>query len=109
MSRYAYPASQGFLDVSWHGSADDEQAMRDIIRAERKEAEEEELVVFRPRVAESETLPQESRVLIVALPASEEDQPLEEPPNEFERVAKQGSWKFRDRATTQHYQEASEL
>ena len=109
MSRYAYPASQGFLDVSWHGSADDDQAMRDIVRAERKEAEEEELVVFRRQVAESETLPQGTRVLIVALPGTEDKQPVEEPPNEFERVARQGSWKIRDRATTQQFQEASEL
>ena len=42
MSRYAYPASQGFLDVSWQCSAEDDQAMRDIIKAKKKEAEEEE-------------------------------------------------------------------
>ena len=100
MSRYAYPASQGFLDVSWHGSADNGQAMRDIIRAGRKGAEEEEFIVLGLRVAESEPLVRGRRVLIVALRGAEDEQPLEEPPNQFERVAKQGSWKFRYRATT---------
>ena len=72
MSRYAYTASQGLLDSSWHWSAHDDQAMPDIMGGERKEAEKEEFVVFRPRVAEAETLPQGSRVLIVALPGSED-------------------------------------
>ena len=83
MSRYAYPASQGFLDVSWQRSAGADQAMLDIIRAERKEADEEEYSVLRLRVAESEPIPEGRRVLIVALPGSEDEQPLEEPPNEF--------------------------
>ena len=83
--------------------------MRDIIRAERKEAEEDEFIVFLPRVADSHTLSQVRRVLIVALPGSEDEQPLEEPRNEFERVSKQGSWKLRDLATAQRSQEASEL
>ena len=40
MSRYAYPATQGFLDVSWHESLEDDQALRAIIRAEKREADE---------------------------------------------------------------------
>ena len=34
------------MDVSWHGSAEDDEAMRDIIKAEKKEAEEEEYIVL---------------------------------------------------------------
>ena len=30
LSRYAYPAGQAFLDVSWHGSAEDDREMREL-------------------------------------------------------------------------------
>ena len=71
--------------------------MRDIIRAEKKQADEEEPIVPRLRAVESEPLRPGRRVLIVALAGSEDEQPLEEPPNEFERAAQQGGWKIRDR------------
>ena len=37
LSRYAYPASQAFLDVSWHGSAEDDREMRELLTIERRE------------------------------------------------------------------------
>ena len=73
MSRYAYPASQW----SRHGSADDDQAMRDIISAEKNEADEEEYILLRLRAVHSEPLRPGRRVLIVALPSSEDEHPLE--------------------------------
>ena len=36
LSRWAYPASQSFNDVSWHGSKEDDQAMGHIIEEEKK-------------------------------------------------------------------------
>ena len=36
LSRWAYPASQSFNDVSWHGSKDNDQAMEHIIEEEKK-------------------------------------------------------------------------
>ena len=49
------------------------------------------------------------KVLVLALPGSEDEQPLEETPNEFERVAWLRGWNLRDRATAQQSQEDSEL
>ena len=37
MSRWAYPASLAFADVSWHGSEEDEKQMKELIRQELKE------------------------------------------------------------------------
>jgi hypothetical protein len=37
MSRWAYPASQSFADVSWHGSAEDTAEMEKIMQEERRE------------------------------------------------------------------------
>jgi len=37
LSRYAYPASQSFADVSWHGSLRDLEQMEAIIALEEKE------------------------------------------------------------------------
>jgi len=37
LSRWAYPASQAFADVSVHGSEEDDRIMREFIEAERKE------------------------------------------------------------------------
>ena len=34
LSRFAYPASQTFLDVSWHGSSEDEREMRELLAVE---------------------------------------------------------------------------
>ena len=85
MSRYAYPASQGFLDVSWHGTAEDDQAMRDIIKAEKKEAEEEEYIVLHIRpIGARDSL---GCRRIVVLPGSEDDAPLEEPLSGWEQAA----------------------
>jgi hypothetical protein len=35
MSRWAYPASQSFADVSWHGSEEDDQKMHEILEEEK--------------------------------------------------------------------------
>ena len=35
-SRWAYPASQGFKDTSWHGTRDDHQEMKAQIRIEQE-------------------------------------------------------------------------
>ena len=45
----------------------------------------------------------------MALPSSEDEQALEEPPTELERAAQRGGWKLRDRATAQQSREDSEL
>ena len=37
LSRFAYPASQTFLDVSLHGSAEDDREMRELLAVERVE------------------------------------------------------------------------
>ena len=37
MSRWAYPAGQGYGDISIHGSAEDDEAMEAIIAQERAE------------------------------------------------------------------------
>ena len=37
LSRWAYPASQAFRDISKHGTEEDDAEMRDIIREEREE------------------------------------------------------------------------
>ena len=93
MSRYAYPASQGFLDVSWHGSAEDDQAMRDIIKPEKKEAEEEEYIVLHIRpIGARDSLGCRG---IVVLPGSEDDAPLEEPLSGWEQAAERKGWVWR--------------
>ena len=90
MSRYAYPASQGFLDVSWHGSAEDDQAMRHIIKAEKKEAEEEECIVLHIRsIGPRDSLGCRGNVV---LPGSEDDAPLEEPLSEWGQEAERKGW-----------------
>ena len=90
MSRYAYPASQGFLDVSWHGSAEDDQVMRDIIKAEKKGAGEEECIVLHIRsLGARDSLGCKG---IVVLPGSEDDAPLEESLSEWEQEAKRKGW-----------------
>ncbi len=38
LSRWAYPASQSFNDVSWHGSQEDDDGMREILEKEKQEA-----------------------------------------------------------------------
>ena len=81
MSRYAHRASQGFLDVSWHGSAEDDQAMREIIRADKKEADKEEYLVLHVRPIGAKA-PQRGGGLVV-LPGSEDEGPLKEPLNEL--------------------------
>ena len=37
LSRWAYPASLAFMDVSWHGSKEDDEGMRKIMEEERRE------------------------------------------------------------------------
>ena len=37
MSRYAYPAGKALQDCTWHGSAQDHEEMREIIRQELEE------------------------------------------------------------------------
>ena len=37
LSRWAYPASLAFIDVSWHGSKWDDEGMRRIMEEERRE------------------------------------------------------------------------
>ena len=40
LSRYAFPASQSFADVSWHGSLLATQEMEEILQQEEKEGKE---------------------------------------------------------------------
>ena len=40
LSRYAYPASQSFADVSWHGAFLATQEMEEILQQEEKEGKE---------------------------------------------------------------------
>ena len=47
MSRYAYPASKGMQDCSWHGSLEDKEEMQKILEEEL--AEERMVAVILPR------------------------------------------------------------
>ena len=37
LSRWAYPASLAFMDVSWHGSKEDSEGMINIMEEERRD------------------------------------------------------------------------
>jgi len=37
LKRWAYPASQNFNDISWHGSSKDDAEMREILEKEKRE------------------------------------------------------------------------
>ena len=45
LSRWAYPASQSFNDVSWHGSDEADKEMKDIL--EKKNWENEDVWWYR--------------------------------------------------------------
>ncbi len=49
LSRWAYPASQSFNDISWHGSKKDDDEMKRIIEKEKRE--EKACLVIRVKTA----------------------------------------------------------
>ncbi len=49
LSRCAYPASQSFNDISWHGSKEDDDEMKQIIEEEKHE--EKACLVIRAKTA----------------------------------------------------------
>ena len=52
LSRWAYPASQSFNDISWHGSKEDDEEMKRIIEEEKRE--EKACLVIRAKVRGTE-------------------------------------------------------
>ncbi len=52
VSRWAYPVSQSFTDISWHGSKEDDDEMKRIIEEEKRE--EKACLVIRAKVRGTE-------------------------------------------------------
>ncbi len=53
LSRWAYPASQSFNDISWHGSKEDDDKMKRIIEEEKRE--EKACLVIREKCSRNRT------------------------------------------------------
>ena len=60
LSRWAYPASKAFADVSLHGSEEDDEAMRALIEQERSEEKECSVLYVNKIIETAERVQQET-------------------------------------------------